>query len=372
MSGSSAEKRAASRSRSPRRKEDGAEGNGKGAEAACADEEQRPATVEELLAEAASLQAELPPDMDRALQLYEAALAQAPESAEVLDAFGAFLCEEGDVERARTLLERCAELSPDVGAEKFLYLAQMSSGKEALDFYERGATVLRSALAASSSSSSSSRSDVAAAAAPAVRRQLARLQASIGELFMTDLCDEADAEERCEAALASGKEADLTCLEVMATTANLRKVQGRLEEASEQALECARRVSKNLREQFAICEDEAQQGDVDVDVLADEDLVQLCRTLIDLKRPAEARGLLEVLLEKDEEDIQIWCLLGYCHAVEKDLDGLQECTSQALKLCKKLSKRDAMEWRSTIRDLMQRSKRLKAAGVPEDDAEVGE
>jgi len=325
------------------------------ASAAPADEALAPAQptacAAELVAEAAACLEELPPAVERAQALFEKALAAEPENTEVLDSYGAFLCEEGNCERATELLERSASLRPHDGAEKFLYLAQMASGELALAHYERGAAVLRKSLA-----------ETEGDGAVARRRQLARTQASMAELYMTDLCDLPEAEERCEAALASGAEADAECLEVLATRASLRKVQGNMDEAKELALRCAQRViavAKKLRE--------GDDADVaELDTLADEDLVQLCRTLIDLMQTAEAREILEGLLEKDEEDIQVWCLLGYCHVIERDAEVAQECAGHALKLCRKLGK-EAAVWRSSLKDLLQRAKRLAAQDAADEE-----
>merc|ERR1712046_258055 len=100
-------------------------------------------SASELVAEAQECLESLPPQIDRARQLFEEALKADGENPEVLDAFGAFLCEEGDGERGSELLTKSIRLRPDQGEEKFLVLAQMSSGEEALGFYERAITVLR-------------------------------------------------------------------------------------------------------------------------------------------------------------------------------------------------------------------------------------
>lgn len=310
--------------------------------------------------------AELPPEVSRAHQFFEDALRLEPESVQVLDAFGVFLCEEGDQQRAVQLLERSVSLRPNEGPEKFLHLAQMTSGEEALQWYTRGSALLDVALSAAQDAelkaTEASKKD-ASKAVRSLRLQVARTRAAIAEMYMTDLCDLPDAEEKCEEALAQGAAASEDCLELQATTAGLRKVQGRIDEATELAVRCAKTVEGCFREQHDLVigdEDLGAKEPPASQILSDEDIVQLCRTLLDLMQVAEARSLLELLLEKDEEDIQIWVLLGFSHVVEKDPDGARECAKHAMKLCKKMGK-DAAVWTPTLRDLMSKAKALPAA-----------
>jgi len=310
----------------------------------------------ELLAQARACLEAFPPEPAEAAALFEKALAAAPKRAEVLDAYGAFLCEEGDSDRARELLLRSAALHPKAGAEKFLYLAQLSSGEEALSHYEQGAAVIAAAAAGSATSSNGSTSAGSASAqeVAGLRRQLASVRASIAELFMTDLCDLEDAEERCEEAIRAGREADMECLEVKATEAMLRKVQGRLEEARTLALECARKAK--APQELPVAAAEATANEEVAAVLQDETLIALCRTLLDLGETVEAKALLMKQLEQDEEDIQVWYLLGYCHLIDEETDGVKECVQRALQLCARVE--GGNEWKRSLKSLLRDAKKL--------------
>mmetsp|Transcript_1583 Transcript_1583/g.4511 ORF Transcript_1583/g.4511 Transcript_1583/m.4511 type:complete len:463 (-) Transcript_1583:40-1428(-) len=389
-----------------------------------------------LLEQAAECLAELPPRVDRARELFEEAWKAEPDSPEVLDAFGAFLCEDGDVERARQLLLRSAELRPKEGAEKFLYLAQMSSGEEALSHFSRGAGVLQTDLdrlveqasRASSSTSlagalgsgeggASEGSEIIAtvmsrAAAP-LRRQLAGVRASIAELYMTDLCDLSEAEEKCEQALELGLKADPTCLELLVAKATFRKVQGRVDEAKQLTLEAARIIkaaggrgvesdseSEAESEAQADAGDEAKAdagseakgdaGDAALEKgaseaeegeegeegeepeLPDEDIVaSVCRTMIDLEQTAEARRLLCGLLQRDEEDLRAWVLLGWCHVVEKEPDTAEDCAKHGMKLCKKHGA-IADAFKPELKKLLEKARGMERVAKPQDgDDEEG-
>lgn len=296
--------------------------------------------VKALLADARSCLDSFPRQLEDAYELFERAHALAPDDLSVLDAFGTFLCEEGEAERAERLLRRSVELAPDAGAEKHLYLAQLSEGAEALAHYEHGAKVLQGLQG------------------PEAARQLARAQAAIAELFMTDLCDLPEAEERCEAALAAGLKVN-NCPQLLAAKATLRRVQGMLDEARELALGCAARVkaARHAAERREVGEAGEASNQIPLDVeaepeeLADETLVSLSETLIEVGHTQEARELLLFVLDHDEEDPQVWYLLACSHLVDKEISEVQECVEQGLRFCKGVEQ--GAEWKSRFRQILK-------------------
>lgn len=65
-------------------------------------------------------------DYDGALEYLQAAVAAEPRSAEALGALGALLAEVGRADEAAAALRAAAEVEPDEGFEKYMYLAQVS------------------------------------------------------------------------------------------------------------------------------------------------------------------------------------------------------------------------------------------------------
>jgi hypothetical protein len=65
-----------------------------------------------------------------------------------------------------------------------------------------------------------------------LKKQIAKVYCSISELYMTDLCFEQDAEERCEEAIASSLATVPDGVDGKQALANLRLSQCRLDEAS--------------------------------------------------------------------------------------------------------------------------------------------
>jgi len=98
--------------------------------------------------------------------------------------------EPGEAEQA---LARSVELSPTGGAGRYMYLGQLSEGAQSLEWFARGISGLRDALAAIDSASGS-RDELHAAWVEAVNA-LAIGLCSVAEIYLTDACDEPDAEQ---------------------------------------------------------------------------------------------------------------------------------------------------------------------------------
>ena len=121
-------------------------------------------------------------------------------------------------------------------AERWLYLAQLLGGREALEAFEHGAEMLDACAGSSSSAPSSAAAAAAAPAADAaasssVDAQRIGARCALAELWMTDLCDEDEAEARCEAAVAAAVAVGPRDPEALQALANLRVTQGRHAEA---------------------------------------------------------------------------------------------------------------------------------------------
>jgi predicted Zn-dependent protease len=66
----------------------------------------------------------------------------APENTNVMDALADVLIQLGQAQEAEELLVESTELAPDVNPCKWLFLAQLRSGHEALQTYRRGVDCL--------------------------------------------------------------------------------------------------------------------------------------------------------------------------------------------------------------------------------------
>lgn len=169
------------------------------------------AAVQQLLADAQTKQSMIPPEMPAARTLLLEALRQLPRNRQVLDALGAFLCQNGDEEdadadaagpseNAKIVLETSVRIDAALGRagnpSKYMWLAQISAGRDALTWYERG-------LKATVEFYNSEEAAASEGVHPDLRLALgcaraAEIHCAVTELWMTDLCDEPEAQESCK------------------------------------------------------------------------------------------------------------------------------------------------------------------------------
>jgi hypothetical protein len=102
-------------------------------------------------------------------------------------------------------------VQPEEGHSKFLSLAQLFDGQQSLQLYRQGIAILTKADS------------------PDTKRDLASAHCAIADLYMTDLCDEADAEAECTKAIESAILADESNPEAWQTKARLELVKSQFE-----------------------------------------------------------------------------------------------------------------------------------------------
>ncbi|OQV23999.1 hypothetical protein BV898_01958 [Hypsibius exemplaris] len=184
-----------------------------------------------------------------------------PENVEVLEVAAQCFTEVGHIQKARTCYQKAISVSPLKGWRKYLGLAQLFDGRDALLQYTRGIEVMERQIAdkatgkngdsADSASAASSAEPMEAAATttagPSVEssggdpttiadpkvdadfpspRDLSSAYLAISELYTTDLCDEENAEEFCKYAIEKAMLADPKNPEPFQQMANLNLIKG--------------------------------------------------------------------------------------------------------------------------------------------------
>ncbi|KFM23677.1 hypothetical protein F751_3893 [Auxenochlorella protothecoides] len=117
-------------------------------------------------------------DFDTARSKYIQALKLEPENPEFLSAYGAFLSETGSRDEAVSVLRKAAEVQPDAGFEKYMYLGQLLHGELAEAALRRGVDILRVELDRSN----------ALIASPDTEDELASHRAALSSQLSSSLC----------------------------------------------------------------------------------------------------------------------------------------------------------------------------------------
>ena len=136
-------------------------------------------------------------EVDQALKLFRRALKLEPDNVSILDAYGEASLQAGKRDDACKLFMRSVEIQPEGAAGRYMYLGQLLEGMDAIRCFERGVGVLRAERVAAEQCSGS-RDELRQAWIESTHA-LATGLCSAAEIYLTDACDEADAEERCEA-----------------------------------------------------------------------------------------------------------------------------------------------------------------------------
>jgi tetratricopeptide (TPR) repeat protein len=188
-------------------------------------------------------------DLPLALKFYERALTLEPDDVPTLDAAGELLMRLGNADRAVAMLQRSVALRAEGNFATHMNLGQLLGGAEALVHFETGLRLLRKREAPLRK-----RSAKGAAGAEAreeldvVEGHICAALCAIAEIYLSDLCDEPDAEAACEravqAALEVGKGSGRAPLaEALQACANLRISQCRPADAASALLSVVQHIA---------------------------------------------------------------------------------------------------------------------------------
>lgn len=268
----------------------------------------------------------------------------APDNADAAEAYGMALAEFGDPVDATAALKRAAQLRPNEGFEKFMYLGQL------LDDAAAAATCTRQGLAIIEHQSS--------LGDPDADERVCGACCALVEQLVAAADDVEDVADECDALLRRAAEADVHSAEPMQAMASLRSMQGRTEEA----LEALRRSVATWR---------SRRGGREVDPDADENddaadefegeyevsfefRFETAKLLLELdENTEEAVMVLEELLNERDHVVDVWHLLALANHGCCNFDRALELLDHADALNEKQGgdervAADLMELRSAV------------------------
>lgn len=270
-------------------------------------------SVAALVTKAEALVDQCQPDL--AVQFYEKALLQDPRNTSLLDSIGELSTELDNPERALSAFQLSVQLSPSLNPAKYFYLSQLVSGEKAEQYTTQGITFLQQEL--------QRHVDLNTPEAVAIKKQICDAYCSLGELYMTDLCDHKEAESRCEKHFLEALKYDVGLPEPMQGLANLRLVQQKKEEADSLLKETYRRLNES-------CNDES--------LPSLEFRTATGKMLIEVERYEQACDVLEGVMQEDDENAELWFLVGTCYRAMDDLPNALEFFEKCQTMLNKLKK----------------------------------
>ena len=149
-----------------------------------------------------------------AVQFYKKALDMAPQDTTIIDTLADVYLQLGLTNDALNLFQQSVSIQPRLNPIKWLYLAQLQYGSDAVSSYKTGIEYL----------SKTQRTEI-------TKQQISKAYCSMAEIYLTDLCYDNDAETLCEQYVKKSLEIDGSCLDAMQTMVSLRISQNRGKEA---------------------------------------------------------------------------------------------------------------------------------------------
>lgn len=231
--------------------------------------------------------------VDEAAELYRQALGKQPRCLAALNGLADCLMSLGDRDAAMDALRRSIELSPEGNAERYMNLGQICEGADALQWLEAGVRILRAERNAAGSASGE-RADLHTGWREATHA-LASALCSVAEVYLTDACDEPDAEEKCTSAAEEAVAlvrplGEQTLAEPYVTCASLRVSQQRGDEAKALLMEALAVINSA---------DEETPPPFDLRLSAS-------KLLMEAEEPALALELLQVLRLEHDDHLETW------------------------------------------------------------------
>jgi len=269
-------------------------------------------SIEDVLDKACSLMDEY--NYELAQKFCQRALEIDADNVRALEVTASLLLESGQVESAKHCLGRSITVAPESGHSKYLSLAQLMDGEEALSLYRKGIELL---LKQEPSGDAAGESDKRS-------RELSSSYCAVSELFMTDLCDADEAESECAACVQKAVDADEANPEAWQTKARLHLIKSEFEESKSSI---GRSLGLWLPQYLAVLEDREVAADpVEVCPLPYNTRLSTVKILMELEMWDDATQVLNGLTEEDESVVDVWYLLGLTNKLRADFEVGEEAT----------------------------------------------
>ncbi|XP_037130386.1 probable assembly chaperone of rpl4 isoform X1 [Syngnathus acus] len=228
---------------------------------------------------------------------------------QALDMLGHISLELGNTEKAKEVFLRAVELSPDVGHSKYMYLGQLHTGQEAVGYYTKGTQILLSALdeEAQTTAQAEAATSVDDDSDLPTMKDVSTAYCSIAELYLTDLCMEEGAADKCREFIEKALQYHSSNPEGLQLMASYLFSTEKNQEGKEYLLKSVKLwlPAQKQTEASSSLEDEAQQ------IPPYESRITTTKLLVEGEEYELAVEVLEGLLEEDDEVVQVWYLSGW-------------------------------------------------------------
>ncbi|XP_028821712.1 probable assembly chaperone of rpl4 [Denticeps clupeoides] len=286
-------------------------------------------------------------DLQMARLFCQRALDIEPSSLRILEMLGNICAELGDVDKAKQVFLKAAELSPDQGHSKYMYLGQIHTGREAISYFSKGIEIMTDILEKDMQGASPEEAAASASegGASVSGRDVCLAFCSVAEIYFTDLCMEDGAADQCKESITKALQYDPLNPEALQLMASYLFSTQKTEEGRDYLLKSVSSWLPSLRKGSDLStneQEESAQGEEPPPPPPYEARITTSKLLVEAEEHEKALEVLEMLLEEDDEVMQVWYLLGWvCYLRQEKPDcpeseNYRDCARTYLTRAKKL------------------------------------
>ncbi|XP_066534251.1 uncharacterized protein si:dkey-12j5.1 isoform X2 [Hoplias malabaricus] len=299
-------------------------------------------------------------DFTMAKMFCQRALDIQPTNLTILDMLGNICAELGDMEKAKQVFLKAMELSPDEGHSKYMYLGQVHTGLEAVQYFSKGIKVMLRVLDKQNQEAGDMGAAVMSQEPSVSAKDVSTAFCSIAEIYFTDLCMEEGAADRCKEAIEKALHYDQHNPEALQLMASYLFSIENTEDGRDYLIKSVSSWLPSLQKEEEESPSSAEEPDEE-------------------ETPQMATEVLEGLLEEDDEVVQVWYLLGWHFylqlekpgTAEEDADSLRKSARTNLTKAKKLYVKLHCEDPPMLEHTEQLLGELGGELVADDDNEAG-
>ena len=258
-------------------------------------------------------------EYEEAEKLLKVLFKKDPNNIQVLDYLGELYLNIGNFKGAKKMLEKSISLKPDSNPDKYMDYAQvLDIPIKRVESYQKAMQLYNNDLIQNQNDINKSKE---------IKESIASALSSIASLYMTtDLCDDPNAENICENNISKALNICPESIEALLQFSNLRILRKRDSEAKEamnKILEKIKQIDKDLNEQ------EIPERDI---------LINLSQNFAELKLFKDACYIINLILKKDDEDIECYYLLAVYEDNYRNFFSAMEALDKFNKIYIKMQK----------------------------------
>ena len=261
-------------------------------------------------------------EYDEAEKILKVLFKKDPNNVEVLDYLGELYLNIGNFKGAKKMLEKSISLKPDSNPDKYMDYSQLlDSPIKRVEAYQKAIQLYNNNLDQNKNDINKSKE---------IKESISSALSSIASLYMTtDLCDDPNAEKICEDSISKALNICPDSIEALLQFSNLRILRKRDNEAKQAMYKILEKIKNIDNNDKNIEEQEIPERDI---------LINLSQNFAEMKLFKEACYIINIILKKDDEDIECYYLLAVYEENYRNFLSAMEALDKFNKIYIKMQK----------------------------------